>query len=140
LRFATDGITEVDAADIAKMGNIDENLASVNENSLFTIQRRNFPENDEVIPLFTNNWRNQDYSFVANLNNFGTTAVYLVDAYLGTETLLEDGEAYHFSVDANVAESQDSQRFSLKFDTETMGVEDEDNKLFSLYPNPAKDV
>ncbi|NGZ90170.1 hypothetical protein G7034_07885, partial [Psychroflexus sp. C1] len=99
LRFAADGITEIDAADIAKMGNIDENLASVNENSLFTIQRRNFPENDEVIPLFTNNWRNQDYSFMANLNNFGTTAVYLVDDYLGTETLLEDGQTYSFNVD-----------------------------------------
>ncbi|NGZ90650.1 hypothetical protein G7034_10340, partial [Psychroflexus sp. C1] len=99
LRFATDGITEVDAADIAKMGNIDENLASVNENSLFTIQRRNFPENDEVIPLFTNNWRNENYSFVPNLSNFGTTAVYLVDDYLGTETLLEDGQTYSFNVD-----------------------------------------
>ncbi|NGZ90213.1 T9SS type A sorting domain-containing protein [Psychroflexus maritimus] len=140
LRFAADGITEVDAADIAKMGNLDENLASVNENSLFTIQRRNFPENDEVIPLFTNNWRNQDYSFMANLNNFGTTAVYLVDAYLGTETLLEDGQTYSFDVDESISESVDTSRFSLKFDTETMGVEDEDNKLFSLYPNPAKDL
>jgi hypothetical protein len=140
LRFAADGITEVDAADISKMGNIDENLASVNENSLFTIQRRNFPENDEVIPLFTNNWRNQDYSFMANLSNFGTTAVYLVDAYLGTETLLEDGETYSFDVDESISESVDTSRFSLKFDTETMGMEDEDKKLFSLYPNPAVDV
>ncbi|WP_188459652.1 T9SS type A sorting domain-containing protein, partial [Psychroflexus planctonicus] len=140
LRFAADGITEVDAADIAKMGNIDENLASVNENSLFTIQRRNFPENDEVIPLFTNNWRNQDYSFVANLSNFGTTEVYLVDAYLGTETLLTDGEVYSFSVDANVTESVDTLRFSLKFDIETMSMEDVDEKLFSLYPNPAEDI
>lgn len=130
----------MDAADIAKMGNLDENLASVNQNSLFSIQRRNFPENDEVIPLFTNNWRNQDYSFMANLNNFGTTAVYLVDAYLGTETLLEDGQTYSFSVDESISESVDASRFSLKFDTETMGVEDEDKKLFSLYPNPAKDV
>jgi len=140
LRFAADGITEVDAADISKMVNIDENLASVNENSLFTIQRRNFPENDEVIPLFTNNWRNQDYSFMANLSNFGTTAVYLVDAYLGTETLLEDGQTYSFDVDESISESVDTSRFSLKFDTETMGVEDEDNKLFSLYPNPAGEV
>ncbi|GGE45151.1 T9SS type A sorting domain-containing protein [Psychroflexus planctonicus] len=140
LRFAADGITEVDALDIAKMGNIDENLASVNQNSLFSIQRRNFPENEEVIPLFNNNWRNQDYSFVANLSNFGTTEVYLVDAYLGTETLLADGETYHFSVDTNVTESLDSQRFSLKFDAETMSMEDVDKKLFSLYPNPAVDV
>ncbi|GGE45057.1 T9SS type A sorting domain-containing protein [Psychroflexus planctonicus] len=140
LRFAADGITEVDAADIAKMGNIDENLASVNQNSLFSIQRRNFPENDEVIPLFTNNWRNQNYSFVANLSNLGDVQVYMVDAYLGTETLLADGEAYHFSVDANVAESVDSQRFSLKFDAETMSMEDVDKKWFSLYPNPAVDV
>lgn len=130
----------MDAADIAKMDNLDENLASVNENSLFSIQRRNFPENDEVIPLFINNWRNKDYSFMANLSNFGTTEVYLVDAYLGTETLLEDGETYSFNVDESISESVDTSRFSLKFDTETMGVEDEDNKLFSLYPNPAKDL
>ncbi|NGZ89040.1 hypothetical protein, partial [Psychroflexus maritimus] len=70
----------------------------------------------------------------------GTTAVYLVDDYLGTETLLEDGQTYSFNVDESVSESVDTSRFSLKFDTETMGVEDEDNKLFSLYPNPAKDL
>ncbi|GGE45265.1 T9SS type A sorting domain-containing protein [Psychroflexus planctonicus] len=140
LRFEASANNGIDGFDAGKIGNLDENLASINANSLFSIQRRNFPENDEVIPLFTNNWRNQDYSFVANLSNFGTTEVYLVDAYLGTETLLEDGEAYHFSVDTNVAESLDSQRFSLKFDTETMSMEDVDKKLFSLYPNPAVDV
>ncbi|NGZ90168.1 T9SS type A sorting domain-containing protein, partial [Psychroflexus maritimus] len=70
----------------------------------------------------------------------GTTAVYLVDDYLGTETLLEDGQTYSFNVDESISESVASLRFSLKFDTETMGVEDEDNKLFSLYPNPAKEV
>ena len=54
--------------------------------------------------------------------------------------MLADGEAYHFSIDANVAESVDALHFSLKFDTETMSMEDVDKKLFSLYPNPAVDV
>ena len=140
LRFAADGISKVDAADIAKMSNIDENLASVNENSLFTVQRRNFPENEEVIPLFTNNWRKENYSFVANLSNLDELNIYLVDAYLGTETLLNDGEAYSFSVDASVAASVDTSRFSLKFGNETMSVEDIENNLISLYPNPAQEV
>ena len=139
-RFAADGSSKVDAADIAKMGNIDENLASVNENSLFAIQRRSFPENEEEIPLFTNNWRNKNYSFVANLNNLDEMNIYLVDAYLGTETLLNDGEAYSFSVDASVAASVDTSRFSLKFGNETMSVEDIENNLISLYPNPAQEV
>jgi len=107
---------------------------------LFTIQRRNFPENDEVIPLFTNNWRNQDYSFVASLSNFGTTEVYLVDAYLGKETLLEDGKAYTFEVDDTIPESKDSKRFALKFGNVSLGVADEESQLFSLYPNPAGEV
>ncbi|GGE26695.1 T9SS type A sorting domain-containing protein [Psychroflexus planctonicus] len=74
------------------------------------------------------------------MSNLGDVQVYMVNTYLGTETLLTDGEAYHFSVDANVVESLDSQRFFLKFDAETMSMEDVDKKLFSLYPNPAVGV
>ncbi|GGE22105.1 LamG-like jellyroll fold domain-containing protein [Psychroflexus salis] len=140
LRFTEDTDNGIDALDVVKMGNLDENLASVNENSLFTIQRRNFPENDEVIPLFTNNWRNENYSFTANLNNLGDTNVYLVDHYLGTETLITNGEAYSFSVDTNISESVNSLRFALKFNTETMSIEEQENTFFSLYPNPARDV
>ena len=140
LRFAEDGTNGIDAFDAGKISNLDENLASVNQNSLFTIQRRSLPENNEVIPLFTNNWRNENYSFVANLNHFQATEVYLVDYYLGTETLLTNGEAYSFSLDSNISESVNALRFALKFDTETMSVEEQGNSFFSLYPNPATDV
>ncbi|GGE22113.1 hypothetical protein GCM10010831_23970 [Psychroflexus salis] len=140
LRFAEDADNGIDALDAFKMVNLDENLASVNENSLFTIQRRSLPENNEVISLFTNNWRNDNYSFTANLNNLGDTEVYLVDNYLATETLLTDGEAYSFSVDANIIESVSSLRFALRFDNETMSVEEQEKTFFHLYPNPVTDV
>ncbi|GGE45223.1 hypothetical protein GCM10010832_26410 [Psychroflexus planctonicus] len=140
MRFEASANNGIDGFDAGKIGNLDENLASINANSLFSIERRMLPTTDEVIPLFTNNWRNQDYSFVANLSNLGDVQVYIVDAYLGTETLLEDGETYHFSVDESISESLDALRFSLKFDAETMSMEDVDKKLFSLYPNPAVDV
>jgi hypothetical protein len=140
LRFSSNGINGVDGLDISKLGNIDENLASINENSLFSIERRSLPETDEEIPLFTNNWRNENYSFSANLNNLEATDVYLVDHYLGTETLISNGTAYSFSVDANISESVNNLRFALKFDNETMGIDEQEKQLFSLYPNPAKDI
>ncbi|WP_171047140.1 T9SS type A sorting domain-containing protein [Mesohalobacter halotolerans] len=140
LRFSPDGNNDIDQLDISKLGNMDENLASVNGNSLFTIQKRSLPETDEEISLFTNNWRNENYSFSANLNNLEATDVYLVDHYLGTETLISNGTAYSFSVDANISESVSSLRFALRFDNETMGVEEQEKQLFSLYPNPAKDI
>ncbi|MBS3739674.1 MAG: T9SS type A sorting domain-containing protein, partial [Psychroflexus sp.] len=140
LRFSPDGNNDIDQFDISKLGNMDENLASVNGNSLFTIQKRSLPETDEEIPLFTNNWRNENYSFTANLNNLEATDVYLVDHYLGTETLLANGDTYNFSVDANISESVNSLRFALKFDNETMGIDEQENSFFSLYPNPAKDI
>ncbi|TKS55851.1 T9SS type A sorting domain-containing protein [Mesohalobacter halotolerans] len=140
LRFSPDGNNDIDQLDISKLGNMDENLASVNGNSLFTIQKRSLPETDEEISLFTNNWRNENYSFSANLNNLEATDVYLVDHYLGTETLISNGTAYSFSVDANISESVNNLRFALKFDNETMGIDEQENSFFSLYPNPAKDI
>jgi hypothetical protein len=107
---------------------------------LFTIQRRSFPENDEVIPLFTNNWRNENYSFKANLNNFEGTEIYLVDNYLQTDTLLENGAQYNFSIDASIAASTNPLRFELKFDTVSLSVEELATSFFTLYPNPAKHV
>ncbi|SHF02836.1 Por secretion system C-terminal sorting domain-containing protein, partial [Psychroflexus salarius] len=137
LRFSPSGNTGIDGLDITKLGNIDENLALVNNGTLFTIEHRSDPEAGEEVPLFTNNWRKQDYSFVANLSNLEDTQVYLLDQYLETETLLTNGEPYSFSVDANIEASVSSSRFKLVFRNEALSFDETAAVSYRLFPNPA---
>lgn len=140
LRFSPEADNAVETSDISKIGNMDENLASINNTSLLSIQHRALPQENEVIPLFTNNWRNENYSFTAHLNNFEATEVYLIDNYLSTEIILEDGNNYTFSVDPSISESVSTQRFALRFGAESLNTINSEKIDFSLYPNPAKDL
>ncbi|SHE31803.1 Por secretion system C-terminal sorting domain-containing protein [Psychroflexus salarius] len=137
LRFSPSGNPGIDGLDITKLGNIDENLALVNNGTLFTIEHRSYPEAGEEAPLFTSNWRNENYSFVANLSNLEDTQVYLLDQYLETETLLVDGQVYSFSVDANIEASVSSSRFKLVFRNEALSFDETAAVSYRLFPNPA---
>jgi hypothetical protein len=65
-------------------------------------------------------------------------AVFIYDAYLGTQTELSDGFVFDFMVDASIPESIASDRFSLVFDNTTLSTTDNAfGYNFSLYPNPA---
>jgi hypothetical protein len=138
-RFSAVGDNSPDALDAPKLDNLDENLASVNQNNLFSIESRMLPAQDDVIPLFTNNWRNQEYSFKAELTGLENTPVYLIDTYLNTQTLLENEQSYSFTVDQNIPGSVDSNRFYLSFDAQSLTIADSVLKSIKLYPNPVKD-
>ncbi|MGM0636432.1 MAG: FG-GAP-like repeat-containing protein [Bacteroidota bacterium] len=141
LRFSAGGNNDIDNYDASKMGNLDENLASINQNQLFAVQQRAFPEEDETIVLYTNNWRNTTYKFELNLENFDETPVYLIDNYLNTETLISEEIYYEFSVDPSIEASVNTMRFELKFGETTFNNEAfENNNSFAIYPNPADDV
>ena len=66
--------------------------------------------------------------------------IYIVDAYLDEETqITENGFVFDFNVDPNISESTDANRFSLKLQPVTLGLEDVISESFRMYPNPLTD-
>ena len=56
LKFSDNYTTSPSGEDCTKFGNIDENIAAVNAGKYLAIDRREFPMNEEIIPLFFNQY------------------------------------------------------------------------------------
>jgi hypothetical protein len=140
-RFESGANNGIDDFDGGKLSNPTENLASENSNTILGIERRDIPQDNEIIPLFVNQYQFTQYELSLSLSNWDDNIdVYIVDSYLDTETLIDANQAYSFSVDSSIPESVASDRFSLKFDNTTLSVNDNTfAEGFSLYPNPSKD-
>ena len=142
INFSTDASNAVDQFDAAKFFNPDENLARSQNGELLSIEKRNMPAVNESLALFTNGYTVDNYTFVITLSNLSTDATaYLVDAYTGDQILLSDGEnQISFSVDQNIPGSIVTDRFSITFDVDTFGVDDQQlTNDFKVYPNPLED-
>jgi len=126
--------------DIAKFVNDAESIAVVN-NGLQAIDKQGLPNLGDVVQLETSGYTTTQYSLLFMMENVPVgVAVFINDAYLGTQTEISDGFVFDFSVDTNIPESIAGDRFSLVFDNTTLGVTD--NKFgtnFSVYPNPTTD-
>jgi len=138
LRFSANGNNAVDHRDAIKMGNLDENLASLNNEQLLSIENRSFPQNEEEVQLFTQGYTTDNYMLWLDVQNLpeGTTA-FLKDAYNESTTELEAGvNEIAFEVDSSNEESSSFTRFSIVFEVETFANEEFDANVFSFYPNP----
>lgn len=141
ITFSEGGNNGVDRMDAPKMGNLDENLATFNSNSYFAIERRAYPENEEVIPLFINNYRKTEYVLSGRFSNPPEhTTAFLYDDYTGIYTALSDeAVVYRFHIDPDIPATKLSDRFSIHFEVEFLGIEDQVLSSVELYPNPIKD-
>ena len=123
--------------DALKLGNTDENLAIRYNNNYFTIEKRNIPTDQELINLYVGNYKHTNYQFVINWNEIPNTKAFLVDNYLQTSTLLNDGEnTINFSIDESLTTSVDTNRFHLLFTENTLSTESNLAKDIYIYPNP----
>lgn len=139
VKFAANASNEVLANDALKLTNIDENLALVNGENYLSIESRGLPQAGEVLPLFTDQYRNDAYVLKINLNNIEGVSAHLNDAYLGTQTELElDTEnVISFTVDANIEASSATNRFSVGFAENNLNTASYNTNVFNLYPNPS---
>ncbi len=141
LKFGEDQTNAITSMDAPKFYNQDENLASSNDNRLWSIESRALPLAGESIPLFINQYRTTDYVFEAELTELtGVTAV-LRDYFTGTDTELLNNETslYAFNVDPADANSIADDRFEIVFE-ELLSTNDSSfGSGFVLFPNPAKD-
>lgn len=128
----------LDNEDVIKIRNQDENLARSFGAFLLSFETRDFPTDNEILPLFVNQYATTDYVFTTNIVDLPTeTKVYLRDNYLQTNTLLNNGAStYAFSVDPNIPASVAFSRFRLQFEVENLGIQDFDQAGLALYPNP----
>jgi hypothetical protein len=97
-------------------------------------------EGDEI-SLSISNYKKTDYTLQLRLSDFENTSAYLVDSYLGTQTLLTNsGETLiQFSVDDSEPQSLSEDRFEIIFTQNVLGVDTFNDSLITVYPNPVTD-
>uniref|UniRef100_UPI001300375B T9SS type A sorting domain-containing protein n=1 Tax=Psychroflexus aestuariivivens TaxID=1795040 RepID=UPI001300375B len=96
------------------------------------------PQDGEELSLALYNYEHSNYTFKADLSNFGENmTVYLNDNYTNSLTELDNGLNHiDFSVDSSIPESIAMTRFSISFENTTLSITDENFENFSVYPNP----
>jgi len=125
--------------DSPKLGNLDENLARVEGNTYSAIERRPFPETEEKLELFINQYRREAYVIKFDLTDNLNTKVFIEDKYLNeTQEITSSDDIYSFTVDESISESTASDRFSLVFEPISLSTVEETLVEASLYPNPTK--
>lgn len=138
IKFNNTYTTQASNEDAPKFGNIDENIAVVNDGSYLAIDRRDYPQSDEVIPLFFNQYRSNQYSLQFKQTNLEGYDFYIVDTYLQEEVLVNQEEfVFNFSVDANLPASIAPDRFEIRFESSLATSEVTPYEL-TVYPNPLK--
>ncbi|MBZ9652523.1 T9SS type A sorting domain-containing protein [Psychroflexus montanilacus] len=125
--------------DSPKLGNLDENLARIEGNIYSAIERRPFPESEEKLELFINQYRREAYVMKFDLTDNLNTKVYIEDKYLEEVTeITSSANTYTFTVDESIPESKASDRFALVFEPVSLSTPEETITSLSLYPNPTQ--
>ncbi len=126
--------------DLPKFGNLDENLAVVNGQAYTSIDRRSMPQTGETIPLFVNQYRENQYSLQFTFESLPGLNLYLVDQYKNKEILVsKNDQVYNFSVDQSLPGSIAQDRFYFKWGSQ-LGIGEETAGLYQIYPVPAQNL
>ncbi|HZH70687.1 MAG TPA: T9SS type A sorting domain-containing protein, partial [Flavobacteriaceae bacterium] len=107
---------------------------------VLAIESRSMPVHEDVIPLFINQHRDENYVFTATLNHIDQVDVYLRDYFTQDEIALENDtqNIITFSVDENIPESIATDRFEIFFKEKLVGLDDHNHQNIALYPNPSE--
>ncbi|SDG39960.1 PA14 domain-containing protein [Psychroflexus sediminis] len=125
--------------DSPKLGNLDENLARVEDNYYSAIERRPFPETSEKLDLFINQYRSEAYIMKFDMTNNLNTDVFVEDKYLNQiSKITTTDDTFSFIIDKSIPESMATNRFSLVFEPVSLSTQEESLGSLSLYPNPTK--
>jgi len=137
ISFAPQFDNAINYSDTPKMGNLDENIARLDNQNYLAIEKRELPTEDEELPLFINQYRYDDYVLSIDLNETFEHNLYLDDAYLQTSTLLGTGtNAIAYQVDASIPASISGTRFTLRFGEANLDTDAQQTADFYIYPNP----
>jgi hypothetical protein len=107
----------VDSFDAPKIFNLDESFVRQNGSHYLSIERRDIPVDNEVLPFFIINYRTQDYVFEVDAFQMPGYSSYIQDLYTGEIHEVGTGqtEEIRFSIDNSIPESIDVNRFQMTF-------------------------
>lgn len=143
IQFGSENSNEVNSNDANKFTNLDENFATKNNTTLLSIERRALPQAEEIVPLHVNQYRNANYTIVAEASNIEGVTPFLLDNFTQTYTEIPATGVvtYNYSVLSSDAQSVSSSRFNIVFKASST-LDIKSNELESglkLYPNLVKD-
>lgn len=142
IKFSATGNDAVDANDLKKLNNLDENIAVSAGNESLIIGSFSMPQDGTVIPLQVYGFTSGDYRFVMNYSNISSLNAYLKDNFTGINHPITNGGQTEVSLNFDNSDnlSMATGRFELLFSDTTLGLNDSAfAKALSLYPNPVKD-
>ncbi len=139
IRFGSNYTNTIGRGDYVKIMNFDESIAVEQVANNYAVAGRSMPVHNEVIQLNHYNYGDANYTYTIDLTGLTAVDVYIHDQYTNTSTPLTDGlNTYNFTVDTAIAGSIATDRFQLKFENVTLGIEDTlSGASFTMYPNPA---
>jgi hypothetical protein len=140
VKFSDYGNNQVNHLDAGKFFNQDENLATLNNGSLLSIESRALPVDGEIVPLFTNQYRSTAYLFELRLKELYGVQAHLRDLYTGDKVALPNNETtlVSFTVNTNIPESIASDRFEIVFEETLLSSPHLNTSAnWLLFPNPA---
>jgi hypothetical protein len=133
----------IDSLDALSIGNLDETISIVSNNTLLNIEFRDVPGDMDIIPLNHTSYRHTSYNYLLQIEAIPAgREVYLKDNFLNVSQRLNEGNNnYSFVLDAGLVDSSGPDRFHLYFTATTLN-EDPAEALssFEFYPNPVNDV
>jgi len=132
--------TSIDEYDAIKFWNYTDNLAILSNSNYISIEKRNVPSNGEITPLYLQGLTLNSYALEAYFyNDAPIFKIYILDHYTGltSEILPHQHFSYSFTVDANIPETLDANRFEIVYEDATLSspVFYTINS-FRVYPNP----
>lgn len=136
--FDTNGNNDVDANDAPDIPNLDENFSTNNNGVLLSIESRAAPIDQEEIQLEVNTYRDTNYTIVAEGISIQNAIASLYDNYedISTEIPQNGTINYDYSINSNIPQSIEGNRFKIVFEVETLSVGTSYLDNISMYPNP----
>jgi len=138
LLFNNSYSSNLDVNDAIKLANLDEQVALIIDQQQVAIASQSIPNDDEALSLHLANFRQTDYQWHFELNNYVGPTPFLRDSILGTMTEITTATSIPFTVD-NLSSISYEDRFEIVFQNTTLSNTDPslENTILA-YPNPAK--
>jgi len=128
IRFDDKYSNNFDQFDAQAFYNVDETLARLDANQIWSFERRDLPVDGETLSLLTYQYRRNNYTFEFEIGEFDGVEVYLEDTYLDELHLLTDMQlnTVDFTIDQSVPASIAFDRFNIVFKEDTFSISDEE--------------
>lgn len=136
IKFDESLSSDINDSDAPKLSNLDEEISTVNNGSRFSIEARNIPAINEIIPLDIRNYRDTHYSITIKFNGSLEEGIFLHDKFTDEYIALEEEKTTRYDFDLTSADaSKNEDRFELIYQTKS-GIEEIESNQLNFYPNP----